>query len=277
MANVLTQDQMVQYREQGYVFPVPALDRDEAAEARARLEAHEAAQGHPIDAGQRSKVHVLFTWVDEIMRNERLLDAVEDLIGPNILCWNTIFWIKEAHSASYVGWHQDLQYWGLDNDELVSVWVALSPATEESGCMSVLPGSHREQIGHAETYHEDNLLTRGQELRIDVGERKTVAMTLRPGEASFHNVGAAHGSGPNTSDDRRIGLSLHYMPTDTAQTLAEWDSAALCRGVDEYNNFEHCPRPTRDLDPAQLLYHAKAAGALREIVYSGAERQPAKL
>jgi non-heme Fe2+,alpha-ketoglutarate-dependent halogenase len=193
------------------------------------------------------------------------------LIGPNILCWNTIFWIKEAHSPSYVGWHQDLTYWGLDNPELVTVWVALSPATEQSGCMSVLPGSHLELLEHAETYHEDNMLSRGQELRIDLGERTPVAMPLDPGQASFHNVRAAHGSGPNTTGDRRIGLSMHYMPTHTRQQLADSDTAALVRGVDEFNHFEHSPRPEADLDPIAVEFHRRASKKLREIIYAGAE------
>ena len=271
MPKALTDAQIAQYRDEGYVFPVPALSPDEAAAARALLEEHEAELGMPIGPLERSKAHLLFTWVDDIMRNERLLDAVEDLIGPDILCWNTIFWIKEAHSPSYVGWHQDLTYWGLDNDELVSVWVALSPATEASGCMSVLPGSHLEQLEHTETYSDDNLLSRGQELTIDLAGRSTVAMPLQPGQASFHNVKAAHGSGANRSDDRRIGLSLHYMPTRTRQTLAEWDSAALVRGVDDHGHFAICPRPGRDFDPSLVLFHRRASAALREIIYQGAE------
>ena len=226
----------------------------------------------PSAHSKRSKSHLLFTWVDDIMRNDVLLDAVEDLIGPNILCWNTIFWIKEAQTPSYVGWHQDLTYWGLDNDELVSVWVALSPASEAAGCMSVIPGSHRELLTHDETYHEDNLLTRGQELSIDVSSRTTVPMPLEPGQASFHNVKAAHGSGPNSTDDRRIGLSLHYMPTHTRQLLAEWDSAALVRGVDRFGHFEIAPRPASDFDPPAVEFHARAAKALREIVYQGADQ-----
>ncbi len=272
MGTALTEDQIAHYREHGFVSPVSAISNDEAVAARAKLEAHEALRGHPIDAVERSKSYVLFTWVDAIMRNDGLLDAVEDLIGPNILCWNSIFWIKEANTPSFVGWHQDLTYWGLDNDELVTVWVALSPASEAAGCMSVLPGSHLELLDHVETYHDDNLLSRGQELTIDIGDRNPAPMPLETGQASFHNVKSAHGSGPNTTDDRRIGLSLHYMPTHTKQLLAEWDSAALVRGVDEFNHFEHAPRPTADLHPDAVAFHRKASKTLRQIVYEGAEK-----
>ena len=273
MSNLLTPAQVDQYRELGYISPVDVLTSDEAAAARAQLEAHEQAMGEPLGPGHRTKAHYLFTWVDDLMRNSKILDAVEDLIGPNILCWGTIFWIKEAHSPSYVGWHQDLQYWGLDTEDLVNVWLALAPASEAAGCMSVLPGSQHERLDHVETYHENNMLTRGQELTIDVGERSPVAMPLAPGQISMHNGRLAHGSGPNSTDDRRIGLSLQYMPTSAKQTLVDWDTAALVRGVDEFNHFEHGPQPESDLHPDAVAFHRKATKALRELIYAGAERQ----
>ena len=273
--NCLTAAQIEQYRAIGFHSPVQVLSADEAAEIRARLEAHEESIGHPLGADQRTKSHYLFTWVDDLMRNDRVLDAVEDLIGPNILCWGSIFWIKEANSPSYVGWHQDLQYWGLYTDDLVNVWVALSAASEAAGCMSVLPGSHLERLDHVETYHQDNLLTRGQELTIDIGSRSPVAMPLEPGQMSMHNGRSAHGSGPNTTDDRRIGVAFQYMPTSAKQTLVEWDTAALVRGVDEYNHFEHGSSPESDLHPDAVAFHARAAQALRELIYIGAERDVA--
>lgn len=219
MPKHLTAAQVDHYRDRGYIAPVDLLTESEAAEARAKLEAFEARNGGPLGGAQRAGGHLLWPWIDELMRHETLLDAVEDLIGPDILCWNSIFWIKEPGSPSYVGWHQDLEYWGLDNDELVSAWIALSPASEAAGAMSVLPGSHRELLSHDETYHADNMLTRGQELKIEVSEREVASMALEPGQMSMHNVRLAHGSGPNTTDDRRIGLSLQYIPTRTKQRL----------------------------------------------------------
>ncbi len=271
--NVLSSEQVERYRNDGYLAPLPALTSVQAADARAKLEAHEKSLGHPLGPGQRTKSHYLFTWVDEIMRNDAILDVVEDLIGPNILCWGTIFWIKEARSPSYVGWHQDLQYWGLKTEDLVNVWVALAPASEEAGCMSVLPGTQHEQLEHVETYHEDNMLTRGQELTLDVNGRTPVAMPLEPGEISVHNGRLAHGSGPNTTDDRRIGLSLQYMPTSAKQTLVDWDTASLVRGVDEYGHFDHGPRPEFDLDPVGVEFQKRANAALRDLIYAGAEQQ----
>ena len=273
MSKLLNENAIAQYNREGYYFPVKILDNEQVAANRARLEKFETDQGSPIAGAQRSKSHLLFTWVDNLMRQEKILDAVEDLIGPDILCWNTFFWIKEPLSETFVSWHQDLRYWGLDTDHLVSVWLALSPATLETGCMRVLPGSHKgDLLPHADEYKQHNLLTRGQEIAVEVDEAKAVAMPLQPGEISLHNVRLAHASGPNRSTDRRIGLSMHYMPTRTKQTIGEWDSAALVRGTDRFGHFQEAPRPTKDLDPAAVQFHEKATNAVREILFSDAEK-----
>jgi len=273
MAEVLSDDAVAQYRREGYFYPLAVLDADEVAANRARLEAFEATQGHPLEGAQRNKSHLLFKWVDDLMREPRIVDAVADLIGPDILCWNTLFWIKEAGSPSFVSWHQDTNYWGLDTTDLVTAWLALSPATPESGCMRVLTGSHLvDPLPHRDEYHADNMLTRGQEIAVTVDETKVVAMPLAPGEVSFHNVRLAHASGPNHTGDRRIGLSFHYMPTKTRQIVGEWDSAALVRGEDSYGHFEIAPRPRYDLDPEAAAFHVKAAAAVREILFTDAER-----
>jgi len=273
MAEVLSEAAIAQYRRDGYFFPLAVLDAAEVAANRARLEAFEAGQGHPLEGAQRSKSHLLFKWVDDLMRNPRIGDAVADLIGPDILCWNTLFWIKEAGSDSFVSWHQDANYWGLDTADLVTVWLALSPASVESGCMRVLPGSHGEApLPHRDEYHDDNMLTRGQEIAVAVDEAKAVAMPLAPGEVSFHNVRMAHASGPNRAGDRRIGLSFNYMPTRTRQVVGDWDSAALVRGKDTYGHFALTPRPARDFDPAAVAFHEKATAAVRDILFTDARR-----
>ena len=273
MPKLLNENAITQYNRDGYYFPVGILDDEQVAANRVLLEDFEAIQGKPVEGAQRSKSHLLFRWVDDLMRHPKILDAVEDLIGPDILCWNTIFWIKEVGSQNYVSWHQDLRYWGLDTDDLVSVWLALSPATLKSGCMHVLPGSHKgDLLPHSDEYKQDNLLTRGQEIAVQVDEAETVTMPLRPGEISLHNVRLAHASGPNESTDRRIGISLHYMPTSTKQMIGEWDSAALVRGEDWFGHFAITPRPNKDLDPAAVSFHEKATNATREILFKDAEK-----
>ena len=273
MGRVLTDAAVEQYRDQGYYFPIPILGEEEVSGLRARLETFEAAQGQPIHGAQRSKSHLLFKWLDDLMRDARIVDAVEDLIGPDILCWNSIFWIKEANSSSFVSWHQDLKYGGLDCDDLVTAWVALSPATVESGCMRVLPGSHRkDMLPHDDVYDPENMLTRGQEIAVAVDEEAAVTMALQPGQMSIHNVRLAHASGPNSAGDRRIGVSLHYMPTRSRQLVGEWDSAALVRGEDHYQHFVRPPVPSCDMDPAAVAFHEKASTAVRDILFKDAER-----
>lgn len=273
MAKLLDEAAIKQFKEDGYFFPVTILDDEQVGASRALLEQFEKAQGKPISGAERNKSHLLFKWVDDLMRHEKILDAVEDLVGPDLLCWNTLFWVKEKGSETFVSWHQDIRYWGLDTADLVTVWMAFSPATLESGCMRVLPGSHQgDLMPHKDEYKPDNLLTRGQEIAVEVDESKTVAMPLQPGEVSLHNVRLAHASGPNRSNDRRIGLSFHYMPTKTKQIVGEWDSAALVRGVDRFGHFEDTPRPSRDLDPATVAFHERATTAVREVLFKDADK-----
>jgi hypothetical protein len=273
MPKILPDRAIEQYHRDGYYFPLKVLDDQEITTSRNQLEAFETAQGKSLQGAQRNKSHLLFKWVDDLMRHDKILDAVEDLTGPDLLCWNTLFWIKEPQSESFVTWHQDLRYWGLDTDDLVSVWLALSPATLASGCMHVLPGSHQgELLPHKDEYAEGNLLTRGQEIAVEVDEALTVAMPLAPGELSLHNGRLAHASSPNQSADRRIGLSLHYMPPRTKQVVGEWDSAALVRGEDRFGHFNHAPQPTKDFDPVAVEFHQQATDAVREILFTDAEK-----
>ncbi|MEQ8695351.1 MAG: phytanoyl-CoA dioxygenase family protein [Bauldia litoralis] len=279
MPKALSAQAVEHYRRDGYYFPHPVLDAGEVADLRARLEAVEAAQGGRLQPSQRNKSHLLFKWVDDLIRDPRILDPVEDLIGPNILCWNTLFWIKEAGSPSFVSWHQDARYWGLTEDTLVTVWLALSDASVEAGCMRVLPGSHRREecMAHADRYDAANMLTRGQAISEGIDESAAVFMPLKPGEASFHNIKTAHGSGANTGADRRIGLSMHFIPPSVAQTESDWDCAALVRGEDPSGHFVHTPRVERDLDPDLLAFHEKATGTVREILYRDAAHATGKL
>ncbi len=278
MGKVLSESQIAQYEGEGYVFPIPVLSAEEVADYRARLEAVEARQGGALEQPQRNKAHLLFKWLDDLVRDPRIVDAMEDLLGPDILCWNTLVWIKEPGTTSFVSWHQDIRYWGLDGGEVVSAWIALSNASEEAGCMRVLPGSHKGRVlAHEDRYDESNLLTRGQEVSEAIDESQAVHMPLTPGQMSLHSVRLAHASSPNNSQDRRIGVSLHYMPTCARQIMSDWDSAALVRGKDEFGNFEHTPVPARDFAEDAVAFHQRASGAVRDILYHGAEKRTGRL
>jgi len=274
----LTDDQIARFHRDGFVSPVRVMDAAEAGAIRRRLESVETAQGGQLQASQRSKSHLLFKWLDDLVRDARVLDPVEQLIGPDILCWNTIFWIKEAGSRSFISWHQDTTYWGLSSRNVVTAWFAISPASVDSGCMKVMPGTHEgDVLSHQDTYDADNMLSRGQAITAGIDERRAVYMPLAVGEMSLHNYRLAHASGPNVSTDRRIGVSMHFMPPETRQVVGDWDSAALVRGTDRFGHFEPTPVPAGDFDPVAVAFHERAADAVRKVLYAGAAQNPRRL
>ena len=276
MTKLLTEDQVAAYGRDGFVFPVRVMSADDAAAIRAGLEAYEAATGGPIQSNWRHKVHLLFTWANDLVRHPKILDAVEDLLGPDLICWTTNFFIKEARSPDFVSWHQDSTYWGLDPADVVTAWVALSDAPLASGAMKFLPGSHTiEQIPHRDTYHENNLLTRGQEIEMDVDEADAVDVPLTAGEMSLHHIRLVHGSHANRTDDRRIGLAIRYIPTYVRQTKLN-DSAMLVRGTDAYGHFDPEPDPAADADDAAIAAHAAAMERMIGAVYSGTDVRVAR-
>jgi ectoine hydroxylase-related dioxygenase (phytanoyl-CoA dioxygenase family) len=211
----------------------------------------------------------------DVIRDPRILDVVEPLTGPDILCWTTHWFIKEANSPNYVSWHQDSNYWGVETDRLVTAWLAFSPATTESGCIRFLPGSHKgPALDHVDTWETDNMLTRGQTI-MNVDESKTINLELQPGQIALFDYRLAHASDPNRSDDRRIGVGIRYIPTSARQVRNDWDSATLVRGNDRFGHFELEPEPTCDFDPAAVAMHEKADREQRKIYYSGSEDQVA--
>ncbi len=266
---LLTSQQCDQYRTDGYLAPIRVLSTDQAAELLGRLEAFERTQGGPLKGSYRHKTHLLFTWLNDLVRTEKILDAVEDLVGANLLCWSTTFFIKEASDPAFVSWHQDSTYWGLSRPDVVSAWVALTPSNRANGAMEVIPGTHTlDQIAHRDTFSANNLLSRGQEVAVDVDPAMAKMIELEAGEMSLHHVRLIHGSQPNPSGQRRIGFAIRYIPTDVRQIEGE-DSATLVRGVDHYRTFEHEPRPTRDLDPVFIRMHQAIADRNAKILYKG--------
>jgi hypothetical protein len=260
------------YRENGYIAPIRVLDEDEARACRATLEAIEAS-----DAGGsghlRFKPHLLFTALDDLIRHPKILDAVEGVIGPNILCWATNFFTKEPRTTNFISWHQDLTYWGLEPADIVTAWVALSPATVASGCMRFVPGTHKMEVApHKDTFAENNMLSRGQEIEVEVDEDEAVDIILEPGEMSLHHVKLIHGSNANSSDDRRIGFAIRYVPAYVRQVVGEKDSAVLVRGVDDDRNFEHETPPSRDLDSDALAQYAAVVKRQEALLYRGTGR-----
>lgn len=272
MPHVLSAEQVAQYEREGAVWPIRALSSKAALNARSSLETHEQQTGKPLQGNWRHKTHLLFTWADEMAHHPAILDAVEDCIGPNILCWSSTFFIKEANSPGFVSWHQDSTYWGLDPDDVITAWVALTNVHESNGYMQVIPGSHKiNQLPHLDTFHKDNLLSRGQEISVEVDKSKARGIALSMGEISLHHIKLVHGSDANRSDDRRIGFAIRYIPTHVRQTKLR-DSAQLARGIDEYGHFDWEPRPKADLDTNALAAHADAVDRQLKALHQGTDK-----
>jgi hypothetical protein len=269
MPRILTQEQVDAYWRDGCVFPVRVMSAADAAELRRRLEAFEAETGGPLKGDLRHKSHLLFSWLGDLVRQTNVVDAIEDLYGPDLLCWTTNFFIKEARNPAFVSWHQDSTYWGLDRPDVVTAWVAFTPSNETNGAMNYIPGTHTaEQIPHRDTFAKNNLLTRGQEIAVEVDESKAKTIVLEPGEMSLHHVRLVHGSPPNPSDDRRIGFAIRYIPTSVRQIAGE-DSATLVRGADVHRHFGPEPRPARDMDPEFVALHRRITERNAQILYRG--------
>ena len=274
--HVLDAEAVRRFDQTGYHFPVPVFSGAEIAAYRARLEAAERALGGPLSGQLRNKPHLLFTWADEIVHHPRILDAVEDVLGPDLLAWSASFFTKEANDPAYVSWHQDSTYWGLSEPDVVTAWVAFSDSVPENGCMRVVPGTHvLDQLPHRDTFAPGNLLTRGQEVQVEVDTDRAVDVVLRAGEMSLHHVRLVHGSDPNWSDRRRIGLAVRYVPTYVRQVSGHRDSAQLVRGVDRHGHFDPEPRPRVDMGEAERAAHRRATQDAIDILYRGVENRPA--
>ncbi len=267
--SALSADALARYRRDGFYFPIRVLSTEEAQGYRARLEEVERAHGRPLGGLLRQKCHLLFTWLDALIRDPRILDPVEDVLGPDLLCWGSSFFIKEPGDGTFVSWHQDSTYWGLSEPDVLTAWVAFTESSIESGAMRMVPGTHHEQVAHRDTFAASNLLSRGQEIAVEVDEARGVDVVLRPGEMSLHHVRMFHGSPPNRSADRRIGYAMRYIPTRIRQIAGARDSATLVRGVDRYHHFEAEQPPARDLDPAAMERHAAILKRQGEILYRG--------
>ena len=251
------------YRKDGYIFPIKIFYEKEALSYRNKLEKierefeFEGSLPLSLNTYKRINSQCVIPMACEIALNKRILDAVENVIGKNILIWSVEFFIKEPKSKSIVSMHQDLTYWGLDNNEYqVTAWLALSISNKSSGCMDFVKESFRNPIlPHNDTFSKDNLLSRGQEIKVDILEKDKVHITLKPGEMSLHHGLTIHGSGQNISNDRRIGIAIRYLNPKIKQIHADKDYAILARGEDKYNHFMKYEPPTSLFSKKDLDFH----------------------
>jgi len=248
MPRVLPDDQVARYHEDGFLFPFALCPPDEAAALYDRYADIERRLGEEPQVRFRVKAHLPFPWLCDLVSRPRLLDAVEDLIGPDILCWGASFFTKKANDRRFISWHTDTFYYAFEPAETLTAWFSFNDSTVESGCVRYIPGSHRQDTIHDFFPDPDNLAGQGQTAR-DVDESRAVDAVLRAGEVVFHHESVVHGSQPNRSSRPRIGLSIHYCAPHVRETRFQGATAMLVRGVDTHGHWAPDPLPKRDFDP----------------------------
>lgn len=275
-SNALSQSDAQQYWEDGFVFPVRVFSSNEAEQYRNQLEDIEqswinADLPRPLSQYIRSHSETVMPFAAQMAHHPAVLDAVESLLGENIMIWGAEFFIKEAQSNNIVSMHQDLTYWGFgETSDQVTAWIALSPATVQSGCMDLVKGSHKNAIlPHTETHAENNMLSRGQEVNVNVSDADITAVELQPGEMSLHHGQTIHGSKPNTSNDRRIGFAIRYITPQAVQQTDIREYAMLARGIDSTQRFIHYATPAALFSKNSVALYEKIRNQQDQVLTAG--------
>ena len=266
----LTDSQVAQHREQGWLAPIDVLTADEAADAPADLEAAEADFPDDVHAENRNNAHLVLPFLADLAVHEIVVDCARSLVADPVALSSSVLFIKEPHTGSHVTWHQDATYMGLEPDDFVTAWIALTPSTTESGCVSVIPCTHRRGIlEHTDTFGADNILTRGQ--YVDVDDSAAVDLVLAPGQMSLHHPHLVHGSQPNRSNDRRVGVAFQsYLGAGVRPARGEHHVMALGdRPIDPA--FHTVPAPTARCTPEARSTRRIVNDAFADILYEGAE------
>ena len=268
----LTSDQINNYNNNGYLAPINVLTKDEASEVRAEIEKIEKLWPNELDGLGRNYVHMISPVFDKVCHSSKILDAVECIIGKNILVGGTTLFIKNPDKKGFVSFHQDAKYIGLEPHNWVTAWIAITDSNEENGCMRMLTGSHKNNLTHhAQKFDEGNLLTRGQTVE-NVPIEKTTPVILQAGQMSLHHPTIIHGSGLNNSNDRRIGFVVQsYIGSDVEQVLGKI-YVQQARGDDKFKYHQHTKRPTKLMQKIDIEVRQKANNELSKIFYSGSKK-----
>ncbi|HEV8681065.1 MAG TPA: phytanoyl-CoA dioxygenase family protein [Stellaceae bacterium] len=259
---MLTSAQIEQYRYDGYLYPLAALSPAELADCNEGLARYERWLGKPVNQGDwrwRSAAYVFLPWLDTLVRHKKILDAVESVIGPDILVFTATFFIKEAHSPTFAAWHQDATYFGITPYEHVTAWVALSDATAEAGCMEVVSSrGEPRQLHHAALGLKDSINGGGQAIGEAFEESDTEMMAVPAGSFSLHHTLCRHRSAPNRAGHRRVGIGISYIPAHCRLTGTVRMCTPLVRGHDTGGHFDLLPPPEAEFHPAALARHEEA-------------------
>jgi len=268
MAN-LSDLQINFYKQKGYVAPIDVISKKEANEIRQEIEIIEKKWPNALEGIGRNYVHLISPVFNKVCFNNKILDAVESIIGKNILICGTTLFIKNANEKGFVSFHQDAKYIGLEPHNWVTAWIAVTDSNEKNGCMRMWPGSHKGDIkNHEQKFDKDNLLTRGQTIE-NVPIEQTDPVVLKAGQMSLHHPAVIHGSGLNRSNDKRIGFVVQsYIGTNVKQVIGKV-YVQQARGEDLFNYHEHTKKPLKTMEKEDINIRNKANEALSKIFYSG--------
>ena len=270
---VLSADQIKRYHDTGLMFPQRVMTTDDATNYLAQLESYESNTGGPVNGKWRYKSHLVFPWFDQLMRHPAILNLVRSLLGNDLMVWTTHIYPKEPGDGRFISWHQDSAHWGLDSNQVLSVWVALTDATRENGCMRMLPGSHHNgQVEHQDTRDSNNILTRGQTISNGIEEDRSVWIELKAGEVSVHHVDMFHASTPNQSNQRRVGIAIRYITPSARQTRIDEDYATLVSGEDRFGHFKEEIAPITTMSAEATAFHEHVADLQGQIYLSNTDR-----
>lgn len=262
------------YDRDGFIFPINVCSATDARAIRDDLEKAEVELADdPERLGLlRSYPDRLLPSFDNLIRKAALTNVASQVLGPDLMVWSASLFIKEAHSPKIVSWHQDLTYWGLDDAQETTCWVALSSASIEAGCMKFVPGSHKKQlVPHVDTFDDNNLLTRGQEIAVDVREEDGVDIALAAGQSSMHHGHLFHASGPNRTGDRRIGAAIRYIKPSMKQRSGDRPLVALVSGEDRHAHFTIAGPPRGRLADEDFELCRRDADIKRRVLYEGVD------
>ena len=269
----LSSNQLKQYRDEGFVSPINIFKSQKAKDIRNEIELIENKIPGELEKSGRYNAHLISPLLDEVTHNSKILNAVESLIGKNILVCGTTLFIKNPNKKGFVSYHQDAKYIGLEPHNWVTAWVAITDSNEKNGCMRMWSGSHKDDLKeHDQKFNEGNLLTRGQTVK-SVPKEKTIPIILKAGQMSLHHPAIVHGSEQNKSNDRRIGFVIQsYIGTNVKQVLGK-NSVQLARGEDEFNYHEKIERPISLLNENDLKIKKKENDNLQDIFYKGSPKK----
>ena len=272
MTNLST-NQLKQYENEGFVSPIDIFSKDRANSIRNEIELIENKIPGELNKSGRYNAHLISPLLDELTHDSKVLDAVQSIIGENILVCGTTLFIKNANEKGFASYHQDAKYIGLEPHNWVTAWIAITDSNENNGCMKVWSGSHKDNLKeHDQMFNEGNLLTRGQTIN-NVPINKTTSLILKAGQMSLHHPTVVHGSGLNNSNDRRIGFVIQsYIGTDVKQVLGK-NSVQIARGIDKFNYHKTIDRTTKLMDKNDLKIKKRENDNLQEIFYAGSQKK----